>query len=186
MASGKVLFEYYEKDTERISFKSLYRGMLHVIKKDDVLYLDFPVDIPAPCDTPSGLFEALGGNPVSCFKGVNDYLVTYKTEEEIIALQPDFQKMLSTQSRGVIVTAPGMTVDFVSRFFAPCVGINEDPVTGSAHTVLTPYWAAILGKTELTAIQASARVGNLKLTLNNDRVLIGGNAVVYMKGEIYI
>ena len=113
-------------------------------------------------------------------------MVTYKTEEEIIALQPDFQKMLSTQSRGVIVTAPGMTVDFVSRFFAPCVGINEDPVTGSAHTVLTPYWAAILGKTELTAIQASARVGNLKLTLNNDRVLIGGNAVVYMKGEIYI
>lgn len=186
LASGKVLFEYYEKDAERISFKSLYRGMLHVIKKDDVLYLDFPVDIPAPCEAPSGLFEALGGNPLSCFKGVNDFLVTYKTEEEIIALRPDFHKMLSTQSRGVIVTAPGKNVDFVSRFFAPCVGINEDPVTGSAHTVLTPYWSAILGKTELTATQASARVGNLKLTLNNDRVLIGGNAVVYMKGEIYL
>jgi predicted PhzF superfamily epimerase YddE/YHI9 len=186
LASGKVLFEYYEKDAERISFKSLYRGMLHVIKKGDVLYLDFPVDIPAPCENPPELFDALGGNPISCFKGITDYLVTYNTEDEIIALKPDFQKMLSTQSRGVIVTAPGKNVDFVSRFFAPCVGINEDPVTGSAHTVLAPYWSAILEKTELTATQASERIGNLKLTLNNDRVLIGGNAVVYMKGEIYM
>jgi PhzF family phenazine biosynthesis protein len=186
LASGKVLFEYYEKDAERISLKSVYRGMLHVIKKDDVLYLDFPVDIPVPCENPHDLFEALGGNPVACFKGVSDYLVTYKTEDEIITLRPDFQKLLSTQSRGVIVTAPGKSVDFVSRFFAPCVGINEDPVTGSAHTVLTPYWSAILGKTELTAVQASARTGNLNLTLNGDRVLIGGNAVVYMKGEIFI
>ncbi len=186
LASGKVLFEYYEKTTERISLKSLYRGMLHVIKKEDVLYLDFPVDFPAPCEAPAGLFEALGGKPVSCFKGVNDYMVTYNSEDEITALEPDFQKMLSTQSRGVIVTAPGKNVDFVSRFFAPCVGINEDPVTGSAHTVLTPYWSGILNKIELTATQASARVGNLKLTLNGDRVLIGGHAVVYMKGEIYI
>jgi PhzF family phenazine biosynthesis protein len=186
LASGKVLFDFYEKDAERISFKSLYRGMLHVIKKDDVLYLDFPVDIPTPCENPPDLFDALGGNPISCFKGINDYLITYNTEDEIIALKPDFHKMLSTQSRGVIVTAPGKSVDFVSRFFAPCVGIDEDPVTGSAHTVLTPSWSAILSKTELTAIQASARVGNLKLTLNGNRVLIGGNAVVYMKGEIYL
>jgi PhzF family phenazine biosynthesis protein len=186
LASGKVLFEFYERDAEKISFTSRHRGILYISRKDDLLYLDFPVDVPAACEEPAGLYDSLGGNPIACLQGSDDYLVLYNTEEEIAALTPDFQKLRSTQARGVIVTAPGKEVDFVSRFFAPCVGINEDPVTGSAHTMLVPYWSGVLEKIELTARQISARSGNLTLTLNNDRVSIGGNAVVYMKGEIYL
>ncbi len=110
----------------------------------------------------------------------------YEKQEDIEQMNPDFGILSKTGSRGIIITAPGKSVDFVSRFFAPGVGIDEDPVTGSAHTTLTPYWAQRLGKQKLSAKQISARGGALQCTLNENRVLIAGHAKTYLRGEIFI
>ncbi len=111
-------------------------------------------------------------------------MLLFKNQKEIVNLKPDFLKILKAGARGIIVTAPGTDVDFVSRFFAPAVGINEDPVTGSAHTTLIPFWAVQLNKTKMTARQLSERQGYLECTYLNDRVEIGGQAVTYLSGEI--
>ena len=113
-------------------------------------------------------------------------MLVYESESEIRDMKPDFRKLTQTQSRGVIATAPGDTTDFVSRFFCPQIGIDEDPVTGSAHTTLTPYWSARLGKLSLRAKQLSSRGGYLECTLRDERTLISGRAVLYLKGEITI
>jgi predicted PhzF superfamily epimerase YddE/YHI9 len=113
-------------------------------------------------------------------------MLLFDSEETIQNINPNIQLLLSTNARGVITTAKGNEVDFVSRFFAPAVGVNEDPVTGSAHTTLIPFWTNKLGKTELTALQLSARGGQLWCTLSGDRVFIAGKAVTYLRGEIEI
>lgn len=186
LASAHVLFEFYENDLNEIVFKSRERGILKVRKNGDKLTLDFPVDKYRKSEAPKGLYEAVGAVPEECYKGMTDYLLVYKSEDEITSINPDFRKLKQVDARGVMVTAEGKNADFVSRFFAPASGIDEDPVTGSAHTTLTPYWAARLSKNKLSAVQLSQRKGYLECELKNDRVEISGKVRTYLTGEIYI
>lgn len=185
LASAHVIFEeaHYPKDEITFGSKS---GLLKVKKAGDLLQLDFPADTINPVDAPNLIIKALGKLPVACYKGKTDYLLLYETEKEIREMNPSFSNLAKTDARGIIVTAPGDQVDFVSRFFAPAVGVNEDPVTGSAHTSLTPFWAKKLCKTEFVAHQLSQRGGELICTLQNDRVLIAGKAKTYLRGEIFV
>lgn len=186
LASAHVLFSFYETDSSSLTFRSRNRGDLHVIKEGDTLFLDFPADVPVKIEPPEGLIKSVGGKPVECLKGITDYMLVYNSEQEVLEVNPDFTELYKLKARGIIITAKGNTVDFVSRFFAPGSGINEDPVTGSAHTMLIPYWASVLDKVHMQAKQVSLREGVLTVELCGDRVKIGGNAVLYLKGEIYI
>jgi PhzF family phenazine biosynthesis protein len=186
LATAWVLFAYYETSTINLNFQSRKSGMLSVIKYNDLLTLDFPADIPCEVKPLTGLVEAVGKTPVRILQGKTDYVLIYKNQDDIDEINPDFNKMGKLPARGVIVSAPGNDVDFVSRFFGPAVGVNEDPVTGSAHTTLIPYWAGVLGKTKMAARQLSQRGGNLLCELKDDRVKISGGAVLFMEGEIFI
>jgi PhzF family phenazine biosynthesis protein len=185
LASAFVIFEVLKAETEKVKFHSHKSGALEVEKKGDVLTLDFPSRPVAKCDAPEGLIEAIGKQPQEILKG-RDYFLVYETEKEVAEITPNFSKLLEIDAHGFIVTAKGETADFVSRFFAPEVGVFEDPVTGSSHCNLIPFWAAKLGKTEMFARQISARGGELFCELKGDRVKIGGNATLYLKGEIYV
>jgi PhzF family phenazine biosynthesis protein len=185
LASGFVLFELLKAEDSFVRFHSHKSGELTVEKKGDVLVLDFPSRPVAPVEIPDGLIEAIGKEPVEVFKA-RDYFLVYETEQDVADIKPDFSALLKIPTHAVIVTAKGDSADFVSRFFAPEVGIPEDPVTGSAHCNLIPYWAEKLGKTEMFARQISARGGELFCELAGDRVKIGGNAALYLKGEIYV
>ncbi|HUY68059.1 MAG TPA: PhzF family phenazine biosynthesis protein [Alphaproteobacteria bacterium] len=190
LASAHVLFRHLGYKGERIAFHTKKAGTLYVARDGEWLTLDFPVRSPAPCALPPGAIEALGGPaPKEC--GVSrDFMFVYENEDVIRALQPDFRKLREVRQGGkqryAIVTAPGKDCDFVSRFFCAGDGIDEDPVTGSAHCTLVPYWAAKLGKTEFLARQLSARGGELRCRLKGDRVLISGQAVTYMEGKIFV
>ncbi|MCX6641218.1 MAG: PhzF family phenazine biosynthesis protein [bacterium] len=183
LAAANVLFRHEGFSGDRIHFESR-SGTLYVRKKGDLYELDFPADVPQPIDPPAALIESLGLDPMEAWQGRDDWMLVYATERLISNFDPDFQRMTRASKRGVVVTAPGDEVDFVSRFFAPNVGIPEDPVTGSAHTLLTPYWSKRLGKSELKARQISQRVGSLQCRLDGDRVLIAGQAVTYLIGQI--
>jgi PhzF family phenazine biosynthesis protein len=162
-------------------------GLLTATKQGDWIELDFPALTAKEAPAPVGLLEALGISSPR-YVGISrfDYLIEVESEAEVLALQPDFTALKRTETRGSIVTSrasrPGF--DFISRFFAPAAGINEDPVTGSAHCVLTPYWSKRLGQTSFMAYQASARGGILKLNLNGERVGLGGQAVTVLRGEL--
>lgn len=186
LASAYVLFNELGFSGDQINFISHLSGPLSVTKNGSILALNFPVDSLTELPLKPEFAAGLSKGPRVVFKGKTDYLFVYDTEAEILALQPDFVALKAHAVRGIIVTAPGETTDFVSRFFGPACGVNEDPVTGSAHTTLTPYWAAILGKTELTARQLSQRTGDLTCNLMGDRVEIAGEAVLYLKGEIEV
>jgi len=186
LATAHVLFTTRERGESHLRFQSRQRGMLEVSKSGDWLVLDFPSDPTEAIEMPRELVSALGGTPRSCWKGLTDYMVVYDTEAEIRALNPNYHLLNGIPVRGVIATAPGREYDFVSRFFAPNCGVPEDPVTGSAHTTLTPYWAQKLGKTRLKAAQRSPRGGVLRCELAGDRVKIAGQAVTYMKAEVYL
>jgi PhzF family phenazine biosynthesis protein len=183
LASAHVIFHYPGYNGESISFQSR-SGILKVTREGDLLILDFPANKPQRTALPDDFVQSLNITPIQCYRGKEDYLLLYKSQQEIEALIPDFRRLEKIDARAVIVTAPGDKVDFVSRFFAPRVGVDEDPVTGSAHTVLIPFWAEKLGKTEMKALQLSRRGGTLFCRLRGDRVDIGGNAVTYLKGEI--
>lgn len=185
LASAYVIFEVLKLETERIDFHGHKCGPLSVEKSDGRFVLDFPARIVAPADAPEGLIEALGVVPKEIYKA-RDYFLVYESEEEVASIAPDFTALLKIDAHGFIVTAKGNDADFVSRFFAPEVGVFEDPVTGSAHCNLIPFWAERLGKTELFARQISARGGELWCELHGDRVKIGGHGVLYLKGEIYV
>ncbi len=185
LASAFVIFECLKAEENTVKFYSHKSGALTVEKQGDILILDFPSRPVAKCDAPDGLIEAVGKEPKEILKA-RDYFLVYENEQEVLDLQPNFTKLLEIDAHGFTVTAKGENSDFVSRFFAPEVGVFEDPVTGSAHCNLIPYWAEKLGKTELFAKQISARGGELYCELKGDRVKIGGNAVLYLKGEIYI
>jgi PhzF family phenazine biosynthesis protein len=164
-------------------------GLLTADKRGDWIELDFPAKIAAPAEAPAELLPALGVAAAKFVgKSAFDYLVEVDSEEILLALSPDHSTLRKLPVRGVIVTArsSGAEFDFVSRFFAPGSGIDEDPVTGSAHTALGPYWAGILGKNELLAFQASARGGVVKVKVVGDRVLLGGQAVTVMTGELAV
>lgn len=186
LATAHVLFDTREDHSDHLRFFSRERGVLTVSRAGENLVLDFPADPPKAVPMPEGLAEAIGAEPLECLQGTTDYLLIYPSQEAIDALLPDHTCLGKIPARGVIVSAPGVEVDFVSRFFAPQSGVPEDPVTGSAHTVLTPYWAARLGKLELTAQQRSPRGGFLHCELRGNRVHIAGKAVTYMKAEIYL
>ncbi len=171
--------------TNPIRFHS-HSGVLAVFHDAAGLFtLDFPTRPGAPCVAPETLTRGLGARPVEISKA-RDYLAVFTNEAEVRALNPDFAALKTLDSLGIIATAPGGDSDFVSRFFAPGAGVDEDPVTGSSHCTLIPYWAQRLGKTKLFARQISRRGGELFCELAGDRVHIGGKAVLYLRGEIEI
>lgn len=183
LATAWVLFEKLGYKGAHIDFDSR-SGRLIVTREAHLLWLDFPALKTEPVTPHPLLIEAMGIEPKEVLGGM-DYLLVYESEQEIAALNPDMMKLRQVDDRrGTIVTAPGKSVDFVSRFFAPAAGIPEDPVTGSAHSALIPLWADRLGKTEMFAKQISARGGDLYCELNEDRVKIGGRAVLYLEGTI--
>jgi PhzF family phenazine biosynthesis protein len=184
LASAYVLYELLGETADVLKFQTR-SGQLKVGRKNGLLVLDFPSRPAVDCEIPEGLVEAIGKRPKEVLKS-RDYLMVYESEKEIRDIKPNFAALLEIPAHAVIVTAKGTDCDFVSRFFAPEVGVFEDPVTGSAHCTLIPYWAEKLGKTELFARQLSSRGGELFCELRNDRVKIGGKAVLYMKGEIYV
>jgi PhzF family phenazine biosynthesis protein len=185
LAAAHVLFRHEGYPKEEIAFSSR-SGILNVRRKQDLLVLDFPLDQTSRSVPPPGLVEALGAKPVEVLKGKTDLMLVYSTQQHIESMQPDLAVLAKFPFRGVIVTAKGDSVDFVSRFFAPGVGVPEDPVTGSAHTTLTPYWVNKLRKRELTALQLSMRGGRLWCSLVGDRVEIGGKAHTYLIGEAFV
>jgi PhzF family phenazine biosynthesis protein len=183
LASAFIVFSELGFRGNEVHFHSK-SGRLTVSRNSDVLTLDFPSRPPAPCTAPEALIKGLGTQPVEILKA-RDYFCVFASAEVVRALQPDFN-MLETLDEKVIVTAPGMDCDFVSRFFAPTAGINEDPVTGSAHCTLIPYWSKRLGKKKLFARQLSKRGGELFCEDAGERVHIGGNAMLYLRGELEI
>ena len=184
LASAFVIFDILGS-TEKILKFQTKSGLLTVEKDGDRFVLDFPSRSAGPTETPEGLVAATGKEPKEILNP-RDYLMVLETEDEVHHIRPNFAALLQIPAHAIIVTAPGKDSDFVSRFFAPEVGVFEDPVTGSAHCTLIPYWADKLGKTELFARQISARGGELFCELAGDRVKIGGNATLYLKGEIYL
>jgi PhzF family phenazine biosynthesis protein len=184
LATAHVIFDQlgYSKPAIRFHTRS---GELQVKKHANMLQMDFPAQTPVPCEIPDALVRGLGVRPAQLLRS-DDYLAVFDNEQDIRALHPDFASLSQLDLRGVIVTAPGSDVDFVSRFFAPRVGVPEDPVTGSAHCTLAPYWADRLGRSVLHARQLSRRAGNLTCELRGERVLISGSAVTFMQGVIEI
>lgn len=184
LASAFVLFELRGVSGDEVGFETR-SGLLFVRRDGELLRMEFPARPARACRPPERLLDALGGSAVEVLKA-DDYLVVYEDEEEIRRLRPDLQKLLGLEARGVIVTAPGDEVDFVSRFFAPELGVPEDPVTGSAHCTLAPYWTDRLGKVRLHARQLSRRGGELWCEVRGERVEISGRAVLYLSGSIRI
>jgi len=186
LAAAFVLFNYENHSDNLIEFFSPRSGKLTVTKEADLLSLNFPVDVFEAIPLTSQITDGLNIKPIQAFKGKSDYMFLFNNEKEILNLEPNFEKLSKLQVRGIIVTAKGNQADFVSRFFAPQSGINEDPVTGSAHTTLIPYWAKELNKTKLSAIQLSERRGYLECELLEDRVRISGYAKCYLIGEYFL
>ena len=186
LATAHALFKFYDYKSDIIEFDSHTSGKLSVRRKDDFLTLDFPADISTKVDALQILIDAIGSKPTEAYKGKTDYVLIYQSQKDIEDIKPDFKQLLSANVRGVIISAPGEHTDFVSRFFAPQVGIDEDPVTGSAHTTLTPIWSNKLGKKVLTAKQLSQRQGYLECEYAGERVKITGKAVNYLMGEITV
>jgi predicted PhzF superfamily epimerase YddE/YHI9 len=184
LASAHVLFHELGAPGDTVHFNTK-SGELKVKREGDLLQMDFPSRPPVQLKVEGGLVEAMGGKPREVWTA-RDGLVLYDSEEEVLALQPDMNALLKSNYFALIATARGKNCDFVSRFFAPKQGIPEDPVTGSAHCTLIPYWAEKLGKTALHARQVSARGGELFCRLLGDRVEIAGHAVLYLKGSIWV
>ncbi len=161
-------------------------GLLTAKRRGDLIELDFPARPVAPVNPPAGLLDALNITGLFVGKSTYDYFVEVADEHVVRAIAPDFGMLRKLNVRGVIVTARSSAREFdiVSRFFAPGAGVDEDPVTGSAHCTLGPYWSAKLGKSELSAYQASARGGKMTVTVQGDRVLLGGTAVTVLRGEM--
>ena len=186
LASAHVVLSLLEPTRDKVNFRTLKAGVLTVARQGDMLMMDFPARPAVAVEAPPGLLAALGGAPREVLKA-RDHMVIYGSAAEVAALKPDFTALGKIDCWAAIATAPGEDgIDFVSRFFAPRQGIDEDPATGSSHCTLLPYWANRLGKRELKARQLSRRVGTLTCALNGDRVAIGGRAVLYLEGQITV
>jgi PhzF family phenazine biosynthesis protein len=189
LASGAVVFRHLAPDAGRVVFRSRHSGELPVSRDGDVLYLDFPSRPPREAAVTDALTAALGARPVAAVEARDLYAV-FDDAETVRSLSPDLSAIARLSGFAVGATAPGTgedsDVDFVSRFFAPNQGIPEDPVTGSAHSTLVPYWAGRLGRTAMRARQVSPRVGELSVELKGDRVLIGGQVVEIVQGTLTI
>ena len=187
LASAHALWELNEAPAgEPIRFHTRSGVLTAAAAGNGLIELDFPATPPAAAQAPAGLAEALGAEPVWVGRTRFDYLVELAGEGEVRSLAPDYGALRRLEARGVIVTAAGSPpFDFVSRFFAPSVGVDEDPVTGSAHCALAPFWGGRLGKAEMTAYQASPRGGAVSVRLAGSRVVIGGRAVTVLTGELH-
>ena len=183
LASAWVVFNRLEPRRERVVFHS-QSGPLPVARDGDRLAMDFPAIAVEPASNPA-LAAALGAKPKALYSGFQ-WLAEFESEDQVRALKPDFTAKALLDVHAVIATAPGKDCDFVSRFFAPQIGINEDPVTGSAHSRLVPFWARRLNKTKFFARQVSARGGELWCELEGERVLMAGQAALYLEGMIEI
>lgn len=184
LASAHVLFHELWERTDVLRFETK-SGELVVKREGDRLVMDFPSRPPGKIDPDPGLAAAMGGSPLEVL-AARDYLIRYSSQAEVHALKPDMEALKKIDRFAFIATAPGDDCDFVSRFFAPANGVPEDPVTGSSHCTLTPYWAEKLGKTALHARQISRRGGELFCRLAGDRVEIAGYAALFLKGKIQI
>lgn len=185
VASAWVIMNRIQPGLTEVAFETR-SGELRVRRDGESYELDFPSRPPRRIQPPAGLASALGSEPEECWVGARDLMVVYDNEPKVRALAPDFGKLLGVDAFAVIATAPGKDHDFVSRFFAPKAGINEDPVTGSAHCTLTPFWAGRLGKSVLRARQISQRGGELLCTLRGERVGIAGSAALYATGTFHL
>jgi predicted PhzF superfamily epimerase YddE/YHI9 len=185
LASAHVVFERLRPELRSVRF-STKSGELGVSRTGARLELDFPSELAPRAEPAPGMLDALGGRPLDVFRGKHFWMVTYASENEVRALAPSLVALERLGRTGFVVTAPGDGCDFVSRMFAPGFGIPEDPVTGSAHCLLTPYWAARLGKDRLFARQVSARGGELWLAQRGERVGIAGHAALYLEGSIEV
>tara|TARA_B100001094_G_C18153689_1_gene785188 strand:+ start:528 stop:1310 length:783 start_codon:yes stop_codon:yes gene_type:complete len=185
LASGYVYFNFINQNDKKIIFSSA-SGNLAVEKKDAFLELDFPKDIFNEVDYINKVQDIIGVKPIKTYLGEINLFAELESEADVKNINPDFDKLINLDGQGLIISSKSEDFDFVSRYFCPKYGINEDPVTGSAHTTLIPYWAEKLDKTSMVAKQISNRGGVLYCTNLDNRVLIGGKAVLYMKGEINI
>lgn len=184
LATAHVLFDLLGYDRSAIRFDTR-SGPLFVEKQAGRLVMDFPADPPTPCAMIEALVGGLGQTPVALLAAA-DYMAVFDSEAIVRTLRPDQNLLAQLDLRGVMVTAPGVEVDFVSRFFAPKYGIPEDPVTGAAHCALAPYWAGRLGKNQLEARQVSQRGGEITCRVHGDRVTLIGSAVLYLEGDIHV
>ncbi len=186
LAAAYVLFNQVNYRKDEIVFETQEKLTLRVSKSGDLLILDFPADEYSPCDVLPEIVNGIGVIPLETYKSRLFYMAVLASEEDVSGICPDLNSILQLKGAGLIISAPGKNVDFVSRFFAPQSGINEDPVTGSAHTLLTPYWSRRLKKKNLIAKQISKRGGVLYCTDEGSRVLIGGKARLYLTGKVFI
>ncbi|MFO7315915.1 MAG: PhzF family phenazine biosynthesis protein [Bacilli bacterium] len=184
LATAFVVFNYLNPSIAVVKFHTK-SGMLTVTKENSLLTMTFPSREGTACDVPEALVKGLGKKPKEVFLA-RDYLAVFETEEDIRRLEINVEELKKLDAFGVIATAKGKEADFVSRFFAPKAGIHEDPVTGSAHCTLVPYWKKILEKKEFVALQLSERGGKLFCKDEGEQVKISGEAVVYLEGKIYI
>jgi PhzF family phenazine biosynthesis protein len=187
LASAHILWQQGQVRGAEVRF-STRSGILKAIRHGDGIELDFPLKPEEAAPAPAGLLEALGTSASYVGKSQFDYLVEVESEAALRALAPDFRRLATVPVRGVIVTSRSADprFDFVSRFFAPSAGIDEDPVTGSAHCCLADYWRKRLGKTEFVAFQASARGGVVKVRVEKDRAFLGGQAITVARGELLV
>lgn len=184
LASAHVLFQHEGFSGQEISFHTR-SGLLSVRRVDEAYEMSFPAKVPVACDTPELLVSALGAQPQEVLV-TDDYIAVFDSEASITALTPNMALLSELNLRGVMVTAPGIKADFVSRFFAPKLGIPEDPVTGSAHCVLASYWGKRLNRSTMTAFQCSRRGGQVGCRLEGDRVYLTGSAVTFMQATIWV
>jgi len=184
LAAAHVLFQHLGHRAPSVSFQTR-SGVLTVSRNEDLLTLDFPARPASPCETPRELSEGLGAKPRSTGKA-RDYLAVFDSEDAVRSLQPDMSLLMRLDCIGIIATAPGNHCDFVSRFFAPRAGVPEDPVTGSSHCTLIPYWAERLSRIKLRALQVSPRGGELFCENRGERVRIGGRAITYSTGFLHV
>ncbi len=185
LASAMVVFEILKPGWEEVRFESSSGPLTVNLEEDGFLSMDFPARPGQPCDPPPDLVRGLGVEPEEVLLA-RDHLAVFASEEEVRSIEPDYGALMNLDSMAVIATAPGVERDFVSRFFAPKMGIPEDPVTGSAHCTLIPYWSSRLNRKELFARQISERVGELRCRDRGDRVTLAGQAVLFLEGNIKI
>jgi PhzF family phenazine biosynthesis protein len=184
LASAFVVFEFLDRGSSRVTFHSR-SGPLIVARDGELLAMEFPTRAPERCDPPAALVAGLEKDPIETWRS-RDLMAVFESEEDVRALAPRMELLLRLDVLGVIATAPGRDADFVSRFFAPAAGVPEDPVTGSAHCTLIPYWAGRLGRPRLHARQISARGGELFCEHRGERVIIAGRAALYLEGTIRV
>lgn len=186
LAAAHVLWEERRVSSDQVIYFHTHSGLLKVAKREGLIELDFPLDPLSEVTPPQGMEEALGLCAIYVARGRDDYLIAVETEQMVRELSPDFLQLAKIPARGFCVTAPAEEegIDFVSRFFAPGAGVDEDPVTGSAHCMLAPYWASVLGKQHFTARQISQRGGVVTVVVKGERVALSGQAVMVWKGQL--